>query len=423
MSIFLEFMNEFRKNISLSGIAQIPASKSILNRVLIISTFLDSTLEIRNISDCNDIKNLVENLRILGWKIEIKDNSFLVFPKRKKYEKVTLETGNSATGFRFILARVASLENVETKFVLSSQLQKRPHQQLFSLLKKTGAEISENDSSITVKGTKLNGGGFNISADISSQFASALLLIAPVYKKDLILVLDKSIVSENYIKLTLKIMKDFGIDSEFKNGKIKISAGQKYQNPHIYKVEPDFSSAAYFWALGALSDDFICTEGIYRNTFQSDYNFLKILQEAGAKISIDNDKICVKTGRLKGIEIEMKNMPDQVPTLAVLALLAESETLITNISHLRYKESDRIKSLLTEIHKIGGKIEYENGNLKIFPLAKPPHKIQINSHDDHRIAMAFQILKEIFPYLKINRSEVVAKSFPRFFSELEKLRK
>ena len=416
-------MNKIARKIKLSGTVSVEASKSILNRVLIIAGFLDSELKIMNTSSCDDIKTMIRNVKKLEIKVRKKDNFYQIIPKIRKTNNLVLNPRNSATAFRFLLAKSATLPNSETKIILSSQMRKRPHKRFYEILKKLGAEILEFDSFIIVKGTNLNGGRVIIPANISSQFISALLLIAPVYKQDLILELEGEIVSKKYIELTLKIMKDFGVETRFMQNQILVHSGQKYENPGIYRIEPDYSSAAYFWALGSVSENFICTKEIFPKTVQADFRFRKILQQMGAEIKISNDKICIKSKKLKGIEIDMKDMPDQVPTLAVLALLAESQTIIKNISHLRYKESDRINALIAEIRKIGGKIEYSDNNLVIYPLENPPRKVIINSHDDHRITMSFQILKEMFPYLEINGKKAVEKSFPDFFVKLNQLRK
>ena len=407
--------------LNITGIVKLEGSKSIINRVLIISTFLDSSLKIKNISKCNDVMTLIKSLKKLGLQFDFFEDSVIIHPPAKIRNNQKLYIHDSGTAFRFLITRLAILEEIHTNLDISSQLRRRPIEPLLEILKKMSAEIEFENYPFKINGTQLQGGELNIPANISSQFISALLLIAPNYKSDLILNLQGKIVSRPYIKMTIKIMKDFGIESEFSRNKIIIKAGQKYKNPGEYEVEPDFSSACYFWALGALSKREVCTSGCSHQSLQPDFQFLKILEEMGAFVSIKNNKICVKKGILKGINIDMKDIPDQVPTLAVLALFADSPTKIQNIAHLKFKESDRIKSLITELKKSSTKIEYSNGILTIYPLAKKPPSIELKTYDDHRLVMAFHILKAVVPYIRISGIDAVDKSYPNFISDFMRI--
>ena len=217
-------------------------------------------------------------------------------------------------------------------------------------------------------------------------------------------------------------MKDFGIESEFKRNRIFISTHQDYVNPGEYYVEPDFSSACYFWTLGALSSFPIYTEGNKQMNIQPDFQFLKILRKIGANVQFKSNYISVERGKLMGIDIDMKDVPDQVPTLAIISLFAESPTKIKNIHHLKYKESNRISCLISELQKIGCNIRYEKEVLIIHPLKKKPSNKKLRSHQDHRLVMAFYILKSKFPYLSISDEQVVKKSYPDFIAQFNSLK-
>jgi len=283
------------------------------------------------------------------------------------------------------------------------------------------SKIELKGDSLIINGALLEGGVFNLPADISSQFISSLLLIAPSYKNDLELFLEGEVVSRSYIDMTIMIMRDFGVIVDFDGKRIFIKAGQKYNDLEEYKIEPDYSSACYFWALGALSRSVVSTNTINTTSLQPDYKFLTILINIGTKIEIEKDKICVSHGKLKGISVDMRDMPDQVPTLAVLALFADSKTTITNIEHLKYKESNRIEALITELSRIGADINYKNGTLTTNPLNHIPEVITLNTYKDHRLVMAFHILKILFPQISINNTSSVDKSYPNFLDDVKSL--
>ena len=407
--------------LNISGDISLEGSKSILNRVLIISSYLKKPIKIINPSNCNDVKTMADNLIKLGMKIDKSLDTWIILPPEKINRKVDLFIHDSGTAYRFLSAKTATIKNSKYIINISDQLKPRPIKPLIDILNKMGSKIEMKDDSLIIEGNILKGGIFNLSADISSQFISSLLLIAPTYENDLELVLKRNIVSRSYINMTIKIMQDFGIIANFDGKRIFIKAGQKYNELEEYIIEPDYSSACYFWALGALSKSVISTNSNNRTSLQPDYKFLTILENIGAKIEINKDKININNRKLKGISIDMKNMPDQVPTLAVLALFANSKTLITGIEHLKYKESNRIEAIKKELSSIGANILYENGELTINPLDKDPGNVTLNTYNDHRMIMAFYILKIVFPQISIANTSPVDKSYPNFLNDIKTL--
>jgi len=258
----------------------------------------------------------------------------------------------------------------------------------------------------------------SLLANISSQFISSILLISPVFPDGLSLVLQNDIVSGTYIDLTIKVMSDFGVKVDRDKNIIYISKNQMYKNMDNYDIEPDYSSLSYFWALGAINRSFVSTDYFPNGSFQSDYNFVEIINKMGSEVSIHSNKIEIRFKKLHGLEVDLKNMPDQVPTFAVLALLADSPTCIRNISHLKFKETDRISALISEISKIGGIIRYKNGNLNIKPLTSKYKNVIVNTYSDHRLAMAFSILQKVFPQIEIDSLQSIKKSNPDFSLQL-----
>jgi len=406
----------------MENIIKFEGSKSIIQRVLIISTFLKSPLRIINFSKCEDVQTLIFNLTKLGFSFQNGDEFLLISPPQEIRNSQELFIQNSGTALRLLLSRLVMMKDMKTSIDFSTQLKKRPIKSLIKILQNLGADINYQQFPIEINGKVLNGGKIEIHADVSSQFISSILLVAPYFDADIELILKGKIVSRPYIKLTQKVMKDFGVESEFKRNRIFVSANQQYKNPAEYHVESDFSSACYFWALGALSSSPIYTEGGSKEFSQPDFQFLKILSKMGAKIQRKTNFISVRKGNLVGIEIDMKDIPDQVPTLAVLALFAESKTKIKNIHHLKYKESNRIFGLVKELQKIGCNIKYEKEVLIIHPLKKKPLKAKLHSYQDHRLVMAFYILKTKFPYLTISDEQVVKKSYPDFFEDIKGLK-
>lgn len=396
------------------NIITLAGSKSILNRLLIISTYLDSKLKITNTSHASDIVTMKENISKLGLKISEKDKNLTIIPTGKSTRKNILNINDSGTAYRFLLARMCTKKDKLTKIKPSAQLKKRPIKPLVKILRSMGAKIEVFNSNISIIGTKLQGGTQDIPANLSSQFISALLLIAPDYEHDLILNLQGKIVSKSYIDMTIKIMRDFGITIDFTDDKILIKQGQKYQNPDKYIVEPDYSSACYLWALGAISEKNICIKGRIEDSLQPDSNFLKILMQIGARVEFEKNLSKVSKKFIKGSNFDMIDMPDQVPTLAILALFSDSKMVIENVSHLKYKESNRVKALVANFKNLGVEIYYDKNNLRIHPLKKSPSKVTLFSHQDHRLALSFSLLKYKYSYLKVTDIDAIDKSFPEF---------
>lgn len=392
---------------------KLQGSKSILNRLFIIATMMETPLKFRNYSNCEDVRTMLKNLHKLGFEL-IEKSDYLELKKSLiKEGKIKFFIQDSATGLRFMLARLSVWEGLESEISVSNQLQNRPIKPFLKILRELGL-IVNNEFPLHLSGSKINISEINLPADISSQFVSALMLIAPNTNKGLKINLHGKIVSRGYIVMTQKIMQNFGIEVNFKENVIEISGRQKYVQKEIYEVEPDMSSASYFWAIGALSQNWISTKTNIKNSLQTDSKFLNIISEMGAEIKIRNDIVSVRKCKLKGIEIDMNNMPDQVPTLAVIAAFAESVTKIRNILHLQYKESDRLKNLISEMRKIGINLSYEKDELIIYPAEISTKNIILSAHNDHRLAMAFYILHLFYPQIEVDDLNCIKKSNPNF---------
>jgi len=425
----------------------VPGSKSVALRVLIIATFLDSPLQIENLPECDDVKRTVAALLKLGFEVE----KGQITPPKEIKNSIEIEVGESAAALRFLAIRFAVWEGLCVKLKIGTQLSRRPIEPLVTLIKAMGGDIKRKGDELVICGKK--GLMFNknhipyLSAEITSQLLSGLLLsspaidIVPYALRQLLDMnedsgsIDSKKVSQGYARLTHKVMEDFGLDNESEGSR-------KYINPHLYFIEPDVSSACYFWALGCITKKLIGVKSPNCRSLQPDYCFLEVLQRMGAQVIRQNGVVYVTAEKLKAGAFDMISMPDQVPTLAVLALFIKSQgglnnreklseaktqqhfpnaTIIYNIEHLRYKESDRVSSLVEELIKVGADIRYDNGAMTIKPLAKKSVKAAtLDCKNDHRLIMAFSLLQTIYPEIELTNKEGVEKSFPAFFEELTK---
>ena len=401
---------------------KLPYSKSELNRIMILGSQLKGKLVIKGGSSAADILTLQQALTELGCEFEISVDEIIMLCENGLSQKGEVCIKDSATGFRLLLARLAAQPGGEYLLDASAQLQKRPMQELILALRQMGAMITTDKFPYQIKGNFLDGSNMKIDTSISSQYLSALLLIAPQCLGGMNIEVTGKRVSWEYVELTIQILRKMGIEVYAKQDKLVVLPGSRLSNPSKIEVATDYSSACYFWAMAAAGGKAVKTIGSRRESFQPDAAFADLLAEMGAEV-IDEDGFTIVQGNeLKGIKADMSQMPDQVPTLAMLGLMASSKVEITNINHLQYKESNRIESILTEIRRCSGEAEYKDGFLRVFPLTKDPGQVIIDTHGDHRLAMAFAILKLKYPEIEIDDPAVVNKSFPDFWTEFRRFR-
>ncbi len=401
---------------------KLPYSKSELIRWLLLGSQLDGELTLSGYSGSGDVLTVQTALEYLGCQFRVEGETITIIPAENYKRDGQIYIQDSATGFRMILALLAAIPGGEFLLDASSQLRKRPIQPLVTALRQLGAEIDSSQYPIKIRGKALLGGNVSIDTTISSQYLSALLLIAPLCRDGLRIEISGSRVSWSYVEMTIKVLQQMGIKVLQGDNHIFIEPGRGLVNPGQITVEVDYSSACYFWSMAAISDTAVAVMGARKMSGQADADFADILAEMGAVVDDDNEKTVVSRDRLKGISVDMSQMPDQVPTLAVLGLLADSPTEIYNITHLRFKESDRIGAVLAEIARLGGRADYENDILRIYPLETEPASILVNTYGDHRLVMAFSILKLKYPELRIDNPGTVNKSYPGFWAEYQRFR-
>ncbi|HLX38267.1 MAG TPA: hypothetical protein VKR29_10720, partial [Candidatus Binataceae bacterium] len=262
------------------------------------------------------------------------------------------------------------------------------------------------------------GGATHVDARMSSQFVSAMLMPAPLWPDGLRLQISGD-AARPYIEMTLRMMENWGVKWNIDGDTITIPGGQAYRARRLV-VEPDASSASYFAAAAALCGGTVILKGLSANSVQGDTAFLTVLQQMGARVKWDSDAVEVTgAGQLRGVDVAMNGMPDMVATLAAIAPFATSITRIRKVAFIRHHESDRLRSIATELRRLGaGVVDVEDG-MEIMPSRL--RGASIETYDDHRIAMAFAVVGLRIPGVRIQNPSCVAKTFPGFFDELAKL--
>lgn len=402
----------------------VPGSKSVINRMLILATMYEGCITLHNASNCDDVQTMCTALSACGLDvsgtstISVKSNGVL-----QSGSHVFVQ--DAGTVGRFLLARAAAQSGCQYRFVLGMQLRHRPFLPLISALRKMGAEITSTTDGFDVRGTHLRGGDVYLDGSISSQFASALLMIAPLCIDELRIHISHSQVSHPYITMTTSLMRRYGVKVIDEGSLIRVPAGQRYLLPDNIQVEPDYSSAGCLWALGAIGSQAIrvshCAAAAPIISLQPDAGFTDILQQMGARILEKKTGTTVYPSELNGVEVSMSDMPDQVPTLAVLALFAKSPTRIFDIHHLVHKESNRIAALQSELQAFGASISYQDGALEITPFRGYAGSVTLHTHNDHRMAMALGLLLVKFPQLSLDAPQCVSKSYPEYWQELQRI--
>jgi 3-phosphoshikimate 1-carboxyvinyltransferase len=274
------------------------------------------------------------------------------------------------------------------------------------------ARCREGFPPVVVPAQGLPGGRCRIDASQSSQFVSALLLAAPYAASDVEVSIRGTLVSRPYLEMTLQTMADFGVSAQAEGKSFRVAAGQRYQC-RDYLVEADASNASYFLAAAAATGGRVRATGLREGSLQGDTGFLAVLERMGCTVKRTNEAVEVQGGSLRSLDIDMGKMPDVVPTLAVLAALAEGTTRIRNIRHLRLKECDRLKALATELKRCG--VRVEEGSAELTIEGGKPHGAEIETYNDHRLAMSFAVLGLAVEGIIIRNPGCVAKSFPDFW--------
>jgi len=415
-------MKETKPKSHINATVTIPGSKSITHRALITAGLAQGESLLRGFLPCEDTLYTANALQELGIQITIEEETTTVLGTGSKFlpaaGRKEIFLGNSGTSYRLLLS-VFALARGEYIFLGTPRMHTRPIGNLVKALTNLGAEVScverKDFPPVLIKGNGIRGGSVKIPGELSSQYISSLLLSAPYAEKDVEIEVTGKLVSRPYVDVTLDVMKMFGIPVDRDDyGYFRIPSGQRYRPCH-FRIEGDVSTASYFWAAAAVTGGTVITENIHPSaTRQGDIALLDIMEEMGCHVDRQPDRVIVQGGSLSGLEVDMGAMPDMVPTLAAIALFAEGKTTIRNVSHLRLKESNRLQAIAIEWTRLGGQIEELADGLIIYG-GRPLSGTDVDSHDDHRIAMSLAVVGLRVPGIRVRGESCVNKSFPRFW--------
>ena len=403
----------------------VPGSKSYTHRILIASALSDGVCRIENALISEDTQLTTEALRQMGIQIEAAShNQVLVYGGSGRLQPIRqrIYLGNSGTSMRLLTA-VAALGPRTVTLYGSARMGQRPIQDLIDALRDIGVRVDSTNRNgcppIKIHGGILSGGAVSINCRASSQYLSALLLIAPYVANGLDITVTEGPVSRPYVDMTVDVMAKFGV-AVFREGYRRFQVvGQQTYRAGAHVVEPDGSQAGYFWAAAAICQTEIKVKEVTKISHQGDVRFAELLESMGCKMTAEPDGLAICGGDLRAGEFDMGDMPDMVPTLAVVAAFAMGTTVIKNVSHLKSKESDRLAAVVCELGKMG--VDARCSDDELIVTGGAPHGAEIETYGDHRIAMSFAVAGLGAGGTIIRDERCVEKSFPNFWRVFEGL--
>jgi 3-phosphoshikimate 1-carboxyvinyltransferase len=401
----------------------VPGSKSVTHRYLIMAALAEGRSWLGNGLWCDDTRYTARALESFGAQVRHSPEAIEVVGTggelNSPSEPIYLE--NAGTSMRLLTA-VACLGRGSSVLVGNERLHTRPLEELLVALQPLGGVVESLQERgyppVRICGSGLKGGSTIVNASRSSQFVSAILLAAPYASKPVEITVQE-LVSKPYVDVTLDGMSRFGARARWLDEEnLRVEAPGRYL-AGSYQVEGDCSSASYFWAAAAITGGKISTKNILHESLQGDLAFLDILCQMGCRAEWHDKGVTLHGGELRSIEVDMKDMPDMVPTLAVTAAFARGETVITNVGHLRIKESDRLRAIAEGLGKMNVQVEEQADCITI--RGGNPQGALIDPHNDHRIAMSFAVAGLMAKGVRIVDEMCVNKSFPRFWETFEQL--
>lgn len=413
----------------------VPGSKSLTNRALLLAALAKGETTLKNILRSDDTEVMIQALQNLGVTIneDTKTSTTVHVGGNPIWEKpeTPLYLGNAGTAVRFLTAILAN-QSFETTLDGDSRMRERPLHDLLTSLRSLGADIEcpTNCPPLTIHGKPLTKSETRLSGTTSSQYVSALLMLAPLLQNGLTITIDGELTSKPYIDLTLDLMNTFCIQRIEREGYRKFHIPPQSYRPQNLIIEADASSATYFWGIAALTGQTITTPHLTRSSKQADIQILPFLEKMGCKVNENEQGITVKGPPLHSLKtknyqlqtspINANAFPDGAMTLAVLAAFAQGETVLTGLHTLKHKESDRLTALATELQKIGAEASATADTLTIRGNPDSLHPATIATYNDHRMAMCFGMAKSRIPGLIIENPGCVAKTYPHFWEDLAK---
>jgi 3-phosphoshikimate 1-carboxyvinyltransferase len=422
-----------------SATVTVPGSKSITNRALILAAMQAWTApcELRGVLRSEDTEVMVDSLRKLGFFIETQWNAGSIVvsaPEQTGSEyppfPADLFVANSGTSMRFLAAFV-SFGKGRFRIDGVPRMRERPIQDLLDALNQVGV-IARSEAGTGCPPVVLDcnrfwrGNRLKVRGDTSSQFLTALLMVAPLAVPDtgsFQIEVDGPLVSQPYIDMTLRMMETWGLKVQ-RNGNVfetcHAAAHGTYRTVSHYEIESDASAASYFWAAAAITGGRVTVTGLTRKSLQGDVRFVDVLEQIGCRVEECEEGITVHGKPLHGIDVDMNDISDTVMTLAAVACFAEGPTTIRNVGHIRHKETDRIAAVATELRKLGAEVEVRPDGLTITP--RPLTGCAVDTYNDHRMAMSLSLIGLKVPGVVIRNPGCVAKTYPGFWQDFAALR-
>lgn len=424
-------MGNFKINpTKLSGEVKIPPSKSMAHRAVICAALGNGMSKVTNIDYSDDIIATIEAMSALGAKITKKEDYLEVYgiksPENIEANKVkterTIDCNESGSTLRFLVPIAALFDGVN-RFVGRGNLGKRPLDTYYNIFDEQNIKYSYKEGILDLKTEgRLQSGEFKVKGNISSQFITGLLFTLPLLDGDSKIVITTEMESKGYIDLTLSAMKDFGIEIINNNYQEFIIRGNQTYKSRDYRVEGDYSQAAFFFCADALSNNVILND-LKLDSLQGDKEVIDILTRMGVKISDKkNGLIGTVSDGLKSTVIDGSQCPDIIPVVSLVAALSEGTTEIINAGRLRIKECDRLAAVTSELNKLGAKITEKEDGLIIEGVKELKGGVEVWSHKDHRIAMTIAIASTVCtePVI-LKHYECVSKSYPQFWEDFKNL--
>jgi len=414
------------KSLNLRGEVHAPPSKSYTHRTLIAALLSNGTSKISHPLVSEDTQATLRAVKAFGADVELHDDFWVIHGCISvKPPDRSVHCGESGSTLRFMIP-VAALAPAPSVLILGSSLARRPVAPLIESLDQLGAKSSLNldgdPPSVKVAGGGIRGGKTTIRGDVSSQFISGLLFACPKAKRATEIQITTQLESKNYVQMTLQVISKHGITVSTSQDltRLEIPSNQKY-DPIDHEVPGDFSSAAFLLAAAAITSSQIKVKDLNPQSTQGDRAILNILSDIGSEVNVGRREVTVKGGSLQALDVDASDIPDLVPVCAVLACYSEGISKIYNAERLRYKESDRLRSLYLELDKMGADITLKRKSL----IIEGPCNLKgavIDPHNDHRIAMACAVAAlGAEGETKILNSDCVRKSYPAFFDDLYSL--
>jgi 3-phosphoshikimate 1-carboxyvinyltransferase len=412
---------------SANGSIELPGSKSITNRVFLMAALSNEQTLIKDYLDSDDTKQMLTALKLLGVNYQIinkkdilMDGVGLKFPN----QTADLFLGNAGTAFRPLTA-VLSLMGGNYRLRGIPRMHERPIKDLVDALQKMGANIQYEEKigypPIKITNSKITfNQSVSIKGNVSSQYLTALLIAGPITNHNLCINIEGDLISKPYIDISLKLLEKFGVHYDNHNWEaFKLHQPALFKSPGEIFIEGDASSASYFFAAGAISGT-IEVKGINQSSIQGDLKFLDIISLMGANVEYFENSVRVSnTQNMKGMIIDCKEIPDAAMTLAVMAMFAHGETKLTNIESWRVKETDRIVAMQTELEKLGAKVISTKDSITISPPIEIKNNVEIETYNDHRIAMCFSLIALANKNITILDPGCVNKTYPNYFKDFE----